>query len=611
MNRIKVLAEEVANRIAAGEVIDRPASVVKELVENAIDAGAMSITVNIERGGKDLIQVIDNGQGMNETDALLSFERHATSKIRNVEDIIKIGTLGFRGEALPSISSISHLVMITKDEKSDVATRIEFYGGTLKDVSKIGGNQGTDISVRRLFSNVPARRKFLKSDQVEFKHILSYLHYQSIVYPEISFRFNSNGKERLNYPATDDNEQRMRAVFGNKFFDNDLISLSMSNKIIKLNGYVSGLENTEHNIYDHRYIFVNGRYMKDKIILHAIKSAYDPFIKKSGIYQKGQLPPYIIFLNIDPEMIDVNVHPAKHEVRFRDSHFVHSFVKSCVTNALMEYEKEKFHTAEMKTADLTQSKPLTNYEQKIFIKPVKPRYSEYKTDLEEVFQPDVFTREIRTPLVEEQETREPMFPSQLLPKEEELVNPWQLHDTYIFIQSEDGLMAIDQHAAHERIIYEKMVQRIHGAPPVRQKLVFPLVVNIPPYLNSVLTDLLEKNIEIFNQVGFSIKTFSGNSVVIDEVPPELNDLNSEEFFLDIMKSLQDEFEETEDIRDSLAKTMACKAAIKANRKLTRKEMLALINDLFACSVPYFCPHGRPLIIKMTLNELEKRFKRIE
>ncbi len=611
MNRIKVLSEEVANRIAAGEVIDRPASVVKELVENAIDAGATSITVNIEKGGKDLIQVIDNGHGMNENDALLCFERHATSKIRNVEDIIKIGTLGFRGEALPSISSISHLIMVTKDEKSEVANRIEFYGGTLKDVSRIAGNKGTDISVKRLFSNVPARRKFLKSDQVEFKHILNYLHYQSIVYPEVSFKFISNGRERLNYPAIGDNEQRMRAVFGNKFFDNDLISLQMENKIVKLEGFISGLENTEHNIYDHRYIFVNGRYMKDKIILHAIRAAYEPFIKKSGLHQKGQLPPYIIFINIDPEMIDVNVHPAKHEVRFRDSHFVHSFVKNSITNALMEYEKEKFHTAEMKTADLTKSKPLTNYEQKVYVKPVKPRYSEYKTDLEEVFQPDVFKKEVKPPAIEEDQAPQQTFPSQLLPKEEELVNPWQLHDTYIFIQSEDGLMAIDQHAAHERIIYEKMVQRIHGAPPVRQKLVFPLVVNIPPYLNSVLTDLLEKNIEIFHQVGFSIKTFSGNSVVIDEVPPELNDMHSEEFFLDIMKNLQDEFEETEDIRDSLAKTMACKAAIKANRKLTRKEMLALINDLFACSVPYFCPHGRPLIIKMTLTELEKRFKRIE
>jgi DNA mismatch repair protein MutL len=278
----------------------------------------------------------------------------------------------------------------------------------------------------------------------------------------------------------------------------------------------------------------------------------------------------------------------------------------------MEYEKEKFQSAELKSSDLSQSKPLTSYEQRVYIKPITPRYSEYKTDLEEVFQPDMFKK-----VLPPQEEYPPLHPLPKesfqihMPKEEELVNPWQLHDTYIFIQTEDGLMAIDQHAAHERIIYEKMVQRIHGAPPIRQKLVFPLVVNIPPYLSYVLTELLEKNIDLFTQVGFSIKTFSGNSVVIDEVPPELNDMHSEEFFLDVLKNLQDEFEETEDIRDSLAKSVACKAAIKANKKLTRKEMLHLINDLFACSVPYFCPHGRPLVIKITLNELEKRFKRIE
>jgi len=611
--KIRVLSEEVANRIAAGEVIERPASIVKELVENSIDAGADRIIVTVENGGKNLIQVADNGEGMNEDDALLAFERHATSKIRTVTDIFTISTLGFRGEALPSIASISSLILTTKDEQSEMATQIEFAGGRLKNITKTSANKGTTISVSKLFNNIPARKKFLKSDQIEFRHILKYIHYQSIVHPDIHFILISNGKEKLNYPKAANTEERMGAVFGAKFFENDLIFIKSEAAQMTLSGYIFGLEEQYEGYEDYYYIFVNGRYIRDKIIQHAIKSAYDPFTKKLRLNMQGRTPPYLLFLGVDPEKVDLNVHPAKLEIRFRDGQLVHNFVKSVLTDALLSYEDKRFSEIKQKFLIVTEEKkdqPLR--EERVFTsKTERLRFSEYKKDLEQAYQPDIFRafsdedKEIGQRLKNNPE----IIPQIDLRPEEDLVNPWQLHQTYIFVQVEEGLMIIDQHAAHERIIYEKMLHRIHGAPATTQKLVFPMVIDIPPYISSSVSDLIEENIEVFRKVGFSIKTFSGNSVVIDEIPVELGEWDSGKIFMEILKNLESEYTETENFRESLAKSVSCKAAIKAGYKMSKKEMVNLINDLFACEVPYFCPHGRPLIIKIPLADFEKKFKR--
>jgi DNA mismatch repair protein MutL len=631
MNKIKVLAEEVANRIAAGEVIERPASVVKELVENSIDAGADTISISVENGGKDLIQVIDNGSGMSADDALAAFERHGTSKIRTVEDIIAISTLGFRGEALPSIASVSKLTLITRDAEAEIATQVDFLDGQLSNVSKTAANIGTTIQVRKLFQNVPARRKFLKTDQVELKHIMNYLHYQAILFPQVAFRFIVDGKERLHYPQTETRDTRMQAVFGSPFLEADWIKVHHQSPALQVEGYIGGLEEEKSNYAEFRYLFINGRYITDKIVQHSIRQAYEPFVKKTRSFQQGNVPPYILFLSINPELIDFNVHPAKSEVRFRDTQLVFGFVKNTITNALLDYEEKRFGSAkyeasisskyEVRSANgeenrgEEQKEEMQNSANGINTVPQvrTPNFSNYKKPFSELYQPDLFAKRSAEAAIDGKEHK--IVPDQIdisffLPSEEDLVNPWQLHQSYIFIQVEEGLMIIDQHAAHERIIYEKIIHRLHGIAAETQKLLFPIVVDIPPYISSLVIEQIEQNLEAFYKVGFSIKSFSGNSVVIEEIPIEIEDWEGGDLFIEILKQFESEYETSEDFRDSIAKSVACKAAIKAGKKLSRKEMMVLINDLFACQVPYFCPHGRPLMIRMTNTELEKRFKRL-
>jgi len=615
MSHVKILSEEVSNRIAAGEVIERPASVVKELVENSLDAGADEITVIIENGGKKLIKVIDNGIGMSEDDALIAFERHATSKIRTVSDIFSISTLGFRGEALPSIASVCQMTLITREGDSEIATQVDFRGGRLSNMSKVSANIGTSIEIRNLFSNVPARKKFLKTDPVEYKHILQYIHYQSIVHYKTGFIFIVNGKEKLNYPIAEDQDERIRLVLGKKFFSSNRMSINESRGGMRLHGYISGLEEPEA-IYDQHYIFVNGRYIKDRIISHSINSAYEPFIKKFRMFHHGKLPPYILFLDIDPASVDYNVHPAKLEIRFRDSGSVHQFIKTVLSNKLMSYEEAKYSEIKRKLqSTAAQEDGIRDFESRIYNRKTDMRrYEEVRKDLQDVYQPDLFKGERR----DDEELLQQMHDDSvlrnrrdMLPQEEDIVNPWQLHQSYIFVATEDGALVIDQHAAHERVVFEKLIQRLHGAPAQSQKLLFPIVVELPPFMQITVPQLIESNLAEFEKVGFVIKTFSNNSIVIDEIPVELENWDGGEIFLEILRNLEDELSETEDFRDGMAKSVACKSAIKAGRKMSRKEMLALINDLFACEVPFFCPHGRPAIIKLTLTEFEKRFKRIE
>jgi DNA mismatch repair protein MutL len=316
-------------------------------------------------------------------------------------------------------------------------------------------------------------------------------------------------------------------------------------------------------------------------------------------------------LKLQPEQVDFNVHPAKLELRFRDPGQVHAFVKNTLTEALLNYEENKYNEIKTKLRSGLKTSKSTSLENKIFTKKTdKKRFKEYKKEFSNLYQPDIFQKEEDTAEFKQQNA--PISKNEIfLRSEEEVINPWQLHQSYIFVQVQDGLIVIDQHAAHERIIYEKILHRIHGAPAQTQKLLFPIVINIPPYLQHTIPNLISGNMEIFQKIGFSIKTFSGNDIVIDEIPAELEDWDGGEVFIDIMKQLQEELEETEDFRDGISKSVACKAAIKAGKRLSKKEMLKLINDLFACKVPYFCPHGRPLIIKMTLEEFEKKFKRIE
>ncbi|MDP2173410.1 MAG: DNA mismatch repair endonuclease MutL [Candidatus Cloacimonadaceae bacterium] len=628
MNRIHILSEDVRNKIAAGEVIERPVSVVKELVENSIDAQATAITVNIEKGGKELIQVIDNGFGMSADDAMLAFERHATSKIKTVDDIIHIGSLGFRGEALPSIASVSALTLVTKTVGEETASRIEYSYGRLKDISKASANQGTMISAKGLFKSLPARRKFLKTDQSELRHILKYFHYQAVLYPEISFKLVVDGREKLSYVAAKTMTERMGDVFGSAFFHDDIIAIDDGYEDYRLQGYIFGLEDRSDKLIDIQYTFINGRFINDKTMRHSIKNAYEPFVLKSRVWQKGSTPPYLLFLSVPPEQIDVNVHPAKLEIRFREQQKVHSFTLQSISKALRNYEDLKFAGAKKKFHQAAEVSAASSLEQTIFRNSVEvPRYSEYKKEFGNLYQPDLFRPPVETPRrpsipivnpevrVGDQMEILPNFSNDtvsirlLLKSEEDYINPWQLHNTYIFFQIEDGLVIVDQHAAHERIIYEKLVHRTKGTPPTRQKLIVPLVIDIPPYISAQIKDLIETNLELLEKTGFVLKKFSGDSLVIEEIPAELSDWQGGKIFIEILKQLEEEMEIGADFREGLAKSIACKAAIKAGQRLTRKEMLNLINNLFACETPYFCPHGRPLIIKMNLGDFEKKFKR--
>jgi len=630
MNRIHILSEDVRNKIAAGEVIERPVSVVKELVENALDAGATAITVALENGGKDMVQVSDNGCGMSQDDALLAFERHATSKIRTVDDIIHIGSLGFRGEALPSIASVSGLTLITRTQDSELATRVEYNNGRLVDVSSTSSNPGTNITVKGLFKALPARRKFLRTVQTELGHIIKYFHYQAVMYPWVSFKLIVDGKPSLSYVATDDLQARLAEVFGSGFFSDDIIPLQASAEGYTAMGYIFGLEDRSDKLISVQYTFVNGRYISDKTLRHAIKAAYEPFILKTRAWQKGYTPPYVLFITVPPEQIDLNVHPAKLEVRFREQQKIHSLLFQAVTKALSDYEHAKFASAREKFHLGQRVHEASTLEQDIFQDRVQiPRYSKYRKEYGQLFQDDLFEppstakQDTVIPLVnpeaaesEQQTEIMPDLPNDglihriLLKNEEDYINPWQLHNTYIFIQVEDGLVIIDQHAAHERIIYEKLLQRVHGAPAVRQKLIIPLVFDIPPIIAVGIRDLIDQNMELMEKTGFMIKKFSGDSLVIEEIPAELSDWQGGKIFLEILKQLETELEQSQDFREVLAKSIACKAAIKAGKPLTRREMLNLINDLFACSKPYFCPHGRPLIIKMTMADFDRKFKRV-
>lgn len=641
MGKIKILSEEVSNRIAAGEVIERPFSVVKELVENSLDSGANSITVNIINGGRDLIQVIDNGCGMSEEDAQLAFERHATSKIRSVDDIIHIHSLGFRGEAVPSIASVSYFCLLSRQQSDDLATEIIYNSGKLQSIKKTSANPGTTITVKNLFSTIPARRKFLKSEQIEFKHILNYFHYQTVLYPGVSFKLFHNQREKLNYPAVSDSYQRLLDIFGTGLEKMNILRFDQQMQGLHFHGYIETFDTSESLIEDAHYLFINGRYIYDKIIFSAIKSAIEPFLKKFRQFQSGKLPFYILFIDIDPEMIDVNVHPAKMEIRFRDSHFVYQTVKAILSGLFSGYENKKFESARQKATMASSYPPLDKTEKKILFSAssfqTKPKDPEpaLKTEYQDThsfvkkIDPAQFAEVTKTDIKPQEIVLPPFQPAeknfietkQTERFEYELYKPlfeglndmtslWQVHNLYIFMQVEDGIFIIDQHAAHERIIYEKMIKRMHDEKSVKQKLLFPIVIDLPNYISSDIIRLIEENIVLFEKIGFNIKTFSGNSLVVDEIPIELSDWDGGNIMIEMIRYLQDEYAKTEDFRDAMAKSMSCKAAIKSGRRLNRKEMQVLLQDLFKCENPYYCPHGRPLIIKMDFTELEKRFKRI-
>ena len=607
MNRIKILDEKVINHIAAGEIIERPASVVKELVENAIDSNATKIVINIEDGGKKLIEVIDNGSGMSRDDALLSLERHATSKIYSLDDIQSISTLGFRGEALPSIASVSDMEIISlpQNEKNKPAVLIRIKSGDIKDVSQTGSVPGTIIRVRNLFHSVPARQKFLKTTQTEMQHITQTIQHLACTHHDISLKLVHNNREILNYPKVEFLEKRIVDIFGDNFFKNNVIPVQTSQEGLKLQGFI-GSYHEDADWKKIHYLYINERYISDKIVYSAIKKAYEPFTKKSLL--KNQLPLYILLLELPGNLIDVNVSPTKTEVRFKDSRIIFNFIKTSLTNSLLDYERQKyaeFHQDTTESEDLSSS--LEGRSQRsIHRSPLNtglPGGQDPHTDLFTKTRKDVQLAYLFEDNVVKNKNK-------II--ESEIVNPWQIDNSFIVVEIKSGMLIVDQHAAHERIQYEKIKHRLeHNEKGLDgQKLLFPLVIDLPKHLQKIIPDFIEEYREMFLKVGFKIKVFSGNSIIVEEIPKDLQEWKKGDILVEIFKQIEEEFSPEGDFRDTLAKSYACHASIKLHQKLSKKEMLELINRLFACKNPFFCPHGRPTIIEITFEELKKRFKRI-
>ncbi|MGA9407468.1 MAG: DNA mismatch repair endonuclease MutL [Bacteroidota bacterium] len=605
---INILPEQLANKIAAGEVVQRPESVVKELVENSIDAGATVISISIKEGGKSFIQISDNGSGMNDEDAAIAFGRHATSKIKSYEDLENIRTLGFRGEALASIAAVAHVELKTRRLEDGVGTLVRMEGGELKEQSKIGTQSGTTISVRNLFYNTPARRHFLKSNNTEFKHIYDVVQRVALSRPDIAIRFISDGEDLLDLQSGSI-EDRLKNLYGERHFET-LIPLSEKTELLSVSGFIGKPDFARKSRVD-QYLFLNKRSIVNRSINHAIFSGYEHLI------EKGNFPFYLVFLEIDPQKVDVNVHPSKMEVKFADEQSIYRFVISVVRKALGT--KDLIPSLEMNGAgnfdqSFTSLRHATlphhfsgdagDSERSAFSIPSanfnRDTSPQSSLTLDKLFS-DIPTVQLPEPAKPQQFAHGTRENDALEGK-----GIWQLHNKYILSQIRTGLMIVDQHVAHERILYERALASFNNAVPVSQQLLFPHTVQ----LSSGDFALAKELIPHLESIGFELKLFGKNTIVLEGVPTDVKAGKEGSILQDIL----DEFKNNQhrvklDARDNVAKSFSCKAAIKAGDKLSEVEMRVLIDQLFATAMPYVCPHGRPIVVKISVAELDRRFMR--
>lgn len=613
-NLIKILPEQVISKIAAGEVIQRPESVVKELIENSIDAGAKQITLIIKDAGKSLIQVIDDGFGMTSDDAEICFYRHSTSKINDEKDLDSIHTLGFRGEALYSVTAISQVEVRTKTKEEELGTILNIENGKIINKTSDRFNTGTSISVKNLFYNTPARRNFLKSDATEIKHIFDTLIRFSLCYPEIKFTLFNNENRIFEYNS-EGYDDRINRVFEDKNISN-MIYLFEDIDFLKIKGYINKPQFLKKNRGE-QYIFLNRRYITNKAINHAVFSAYENFAKVQGY------PFYLIFLNIDPAKVDVNVHPSKLEVKFYDEKSIYSFVNSVIKKALgssdlipdFVFNKENSIQeisspgSNIKNAEI----PKSRYQQGFTDTSFK-RNLNFNKDGKSIFNLDGYASLFRSSekdfeLFSEGATGQSIFQEFEHREEPEIIKSdkgiWQIQLKYIVTQIKSGIIFIDQHVAHERILYEKALNSLNNKLPFSQQLLFPKTIELKPDDMQLLKELLDD----LKSLGFVIKLFSKNTLVLEGIPADVKFGNEENILKEILNDFKDNKEPGVEKKDNLAKTFACKAAIKVGDFLTQNEMISLIDQLFATSMPYVCPHGRPILIRITVDELDKRFGR--
>ncbi len=599
---INILPENLANKIAAGEVVQRPESVVKELLENSIDAGATSVSITVKTAGKTLMQVIDNGKGMSEEDAVKAFYRHATSKISTYEDLENIRTLGFRGEALASIAAVAHVELKTRREEDHAGTFIRIDGGEVKEQSKTAHQRGTSITVKNLFYNTPARRNFLKSNNTEFKHIYDTVQRLALSKPEIALEFTSDEDTILALPSHK-LEERLKSLFGDRQFAT-LIPVREENEYLTVHGYIGKPDFARKSKVD-QFLFLNNRFIISRSINHAVYSGYEHLV------EKGNFPFFLLYIELDPHKVDVNVHPSKMEVKFADEQSAYRVVSAIVRKALggsdlvptVEFRQPTGDFASLKHTAIPRFYPdafPSSATRPETTAPIEDLPFDLSLKLDQIFSQTQPPAAVRIP----QEQQFQHVPRDEEGKESKAI--WQLHNKYILTQIRSGLMIIDQHVAHERILYEKALERMNNAVPSSQQLLFPQTIQLTSGDFTLVKDLLP----FLQTIGFETKVFGKNTVVLEGVPPEVKAGTETTILQDIL----DEFKNNQlrvklDARDNVAKSFSCKAAIKAGEKLTEVEMRSLIDQLFGTSMPYVCPHGRPVLIKLSLQELDRRFFR--
>jgi DNA mismatch repair protein MutL len=593
MSRIRLLPETVASQVAAGEVVERPASVVKELVENSIDAGARKIDILIRRGGISLMRVIDDGCGMDRDDALLSLERHATSKIRSVSDLEAIGTLGFRGEALPSIASVSRFRLTTREPDAVAGTEIVVNGGKIDIVRDGGEAPGTQVEVRSLFYNVPARRKFLRAENTESRNIEHQLHLQAIGHAQVAFTFARDERIVFQLPATATLTDRIRDLFGNELLAQLVPLNGVGSSQIRITGLI-GQAGLSRQTRAQQLVFVNGRAIESPLITMAVREGYHTAL------MKGQYPVTFLFLEVDPGGVDVNVHPAKREVRFRDPNGIREAVARCIQETLAGARadwQEKFRAPttvpSQPVADLTLRPQVSVPEESRRELPMD-RYA-------------VVGQAHRLPN-EDVGTAGGAPVLQSRPPQQQFQIIGVLNKLYVLMENADGLVLVDQHAAHERILFEELRRRMEEQGVPSQKLLITQTFELPPRD----ADWIEQNMSILQKMGIGIESFGPNTFKIDSLPGFLNVTDGAQFMRKVIDDLKSASDRSSPLRlgeDMIAKTV-CRHAVKANDPLRYLEVEKLIQDLLECDLPYCCPHGRPTMIQISNAELEKKFGRI-
>lgn len=610
-HKIKILPENLCNKIAAGEVVERPASVVKELLENSLDAGATRILLDVEAGGRKLIRVVDDGLGMGRDDAFLCVERHATSKISSDEDLFNLNTLGFRGEALPSIASVSRVCLRTRSEEAEEGWEIHLEGGTVKRADAVGMPRGTTIEVRNLFFNTPARRKFLRRDETELGHVGDVFTRLALAHPQVHFRLTSNERVLTEVFRQNTLEERVASLLGRPLLREMQPLDCNAGEGLRLHGLLGRAE-ASRSTTGAIYTFINGRYIRDRVVQHGLLEGY------RNLLMKGRYPVAVLFLEIDPLQVDVNVHPTKHEVRFREQSLVHDFIASAVREALRGAGESE---PELQPQRLSVGMPQENIASDPF-----PRPSFSATESPSVS--DRHRQSVQESLLSYGRTLDTARPDrsyQPAPGPFRVPEPvaaasaaegffsglqliGQYRQSYLLCQDGEDLLLIDQHAAHERIGFERLKAQAAKGRIEGQSLLFPLVLE----LDFREADLLQQHLGEMARLGFEIEPFGGRSFSVIAIPAVLAQADTARLVRDMVGEmvLVGKSALIEEALDEVLILMACHSVIRANQALTPAQIRALLRDLDGVDFNGHCPHGRPVFKRMSLGEIEKMFKRV-